>query len=97
MKAPRSRYKEMELNMTILLIAAAVVFVLYLIVAGYGIIWLKVVTAIFAILLSGLCLAFLFLTKELLKQRSLWLTTGFFGIFLCTLVSLLTGVPGPAL
>ena len=93
MKAPRSRYKEMELNMTILLIAAAVVFVLYLIVAGYGIIWLKVVTAIFAILLSGLCLIFLYLVKELLRSRSLWLTAGFFGIFLCTLVSLLTGFP----
>ena len=94
--ANQSRYKEMEQYLTIFLIASAVDFILFLIFAGTGIIWLKAITAIFAILLPVLCLAFLYLTKELLKQRSLWLTTGFFGIFLCTVVSLIANFPSPA-
>ena len=91
------RYKRMELNFTILLIANAVLFLLYLLVAGYGILWLKAVTSIFAILLSGLCLIFLHLSGELLRQRSLWLSTGFFGILICTVVSLLVNFPSPAI
>ncbi|MBQ8358933.1 MAG: hypothetical protein IJX37_03310 [Oscillospiraceae bacterium] len=94
--ANRSRYKDLEQYMTISLIASAADFILYLIFAGTGIIWLKVITAIFAILMPVLCLALLYLTKELLKQRSLWLTAGFFGIFLCTVVSLIANFPSPA-
>ena len=95
--ASQNRFKEMEQYLTIFLIASTIDFILYLIFAGIGIIWLKVITAIFAILLPVLCLALLYLTKELLKQRSLWLTTGFFGIFLCTVVSLIANFPSPAL
>ena len=95
--ANRSRYQDLEQMLTIFLIASAADFVLFLIFAGIGIIWLKVITAIFAILLPVLCLALLYLTKELLKQRSLWLTTGFFGIFLCTVVSLIANFPSPAI
>ena len=95
--AKQNRYHELEQGMTILLIASAIDFVLFLIFAGIGIIWLKVITAIFAILLSVLCLVFLFLTQELLKQRSLWLTAGFLGVFLCTVVSLIANFPSPAL
>lgn len=94
--ANRSRYKDLEQYMTISLIASAADFILYLIFAGTGIIWLKVITAIFAILMPVLCLALLYLTKELLKQRSLWLTAGFFGIFLCTVVSLIANFPSLA-
>ncbi|MBQ2785643.1 MAG: hypothetical protein IJF02_03990 [Oscillospiraceae bacterium] len=94
--ANHSRYREMEQYLTIFLIASAVDFTLYLIFAGTGIIWLKVITAIFAILMPVLCLALLYLTKELLKQRSLWMTAGFFGIFLCTVVSLIANFPSPA-
>ena len=93
MSIKRNRYKEMELNMTVLLIAATIVFLLYLVVAAHGILWLKAISAIFAILLCGLCLGFLYLSKEIFRQRSLWLTAGYFGILLCTLVSLLTGFP----
>lgn len=95
--ASQNRFKEMEQYLSIFLIASTIDFILYLIFAGIGIIWLKVITAIFAILLPVLCLALLYLTKELLKQRSLWLTTGFFGIFLCTVVSLIANFPSPAL
>ena len=91
--AQRNRYQDLSRLMTIALIIAAVFFVLYLIFAGVGIIWAKVLTAILAILLPVLCLGFLYMSQELLKQRSLWLTTGFGGILVCTVVSLLTNFP----
>lgn len=93
--AKRSRYKDMERGMTILLIASALDFILFLVFAGMGILWLKVITAIFAILMPVLCLFFLFLSRELLKQRSLWITMGFFGILICTIVSLIVNYPSP--
>lgn len=91
----RSRYQDLERLLTGLLIASAVDFILFLIFAGMGIIWLKVITAIFAILMPILCLGLLYMSQELLKQRSLWLTMGFFGIFLCTAVSLIANFPSP--
>ena len=91
--AQRNRYQDLSRLMTIALIIAAVFFVLYLIFAGVGIIWAKVLTAILAILVPVLCLGFLFMSQELLKQRSLWLTTGFGGILVCTIVSLITNFP----
>ncbi len=93
--ANRRSYRDLERVLTILLLACAADFILYLIFAGVGIIWLKVLTAIFAILMSVLCLVLLFLTQELMKQRSLWMTTGFVGIFLCTVVSLIANFPSP--
>ena len=91
--ANRSRYKDLEKMMTLLLIASALDFVLYLVFAGAGIVWLKVITAILAILMPVLCLGFLYMSKELLKQRSLWMSVGFAGIFISTAVSLITRFP----
>ncbi len=94
--AKQNRYKDLEHSLIVFLIASIVDFILFLIFSGTGIIWLKVITAIFAILMPVLCLALLYLSKELLKQRSLWLTTAFLGIFLCTVVSLIANFPSPA-
>ena len=91
--AKRNRYKEMEKLMTTVLIADAIIFLLYLIVAGAGIVWLKVLTAILCFVFSLAGLGFLYLTKELLRQRSLWLSTGFFAVFMCVLVSLIVAFP----
>ena len=91
--ARRNRYREMEYQLTRILIADVIVFVLYLVFAGAGIVWLKVITAIFAILMPVLCLGFLYMSKELLKQRSLWMSVGFAGIFISTAVSLITRFP----
>ena len=88
-----NRYKELEQLMTVALIASAVLFVLYLICAIAGILWLKVVMAIITILFCLAGLAFLFLTNELLRQRSLWMTTGFLSVFLCLVVSLILNFP----
>lgn len=89
------RYKQMEQYMTYALFADAVLFILFLIFAGLGIIWLKVITAILCILLSGACLALLYLSKELLKQRSLWMSTAAAAIIVCLLFSLILNFPCP--
>ena len=94
--AQRNRYRELGFNMTRIILADAVVFLLYLLFAGYGITPLKIITAIVAIIGSILCLGFLHLVNELKRRRSLWMVTAFAAIALCTLVSLLTNMPSPA-
>ena len=89
------RYQQMERSMTWALITDAALFLLYLIVAGFGIIWLKVLLALLIILLSGLCLGFLYLSRELLRQRSLWMSMAAAAIGLCLLISLLLNFPSP--
>ena len=42
----KSRYKLMEKYMTAALIVAAILFIFYVITAGCGIIWLKIILAI---------------------------------------------------
>ena len=95
MAEKNNRYQELNRAMTMLIIASALDFLLFLIFSGVGILWLKVLTAIFAILMPLLCLGFLYLSKELLRQRSLWLTTGFGSILVCTIVSLICNFPCP--
>ena len=89
----RNRYKEMENLLTKGLIADGALFVLYLIFAIAGVIWLKVVLAICAMLIALAGLALLYLSKELLKERSLWLSTGFFAVFITLLASLILAFP----
>ena len=91
--ARQSRYKQMEQLLTRALIIGAVLFVLYLITATAGILWLKVLSAIVIILVSAAGLGLLYMSKELLKQRSLWLTTGFFGLLICVICSLVLAFP----
>ena len=90
-----NRYKEMERIMTVVLCADTVVFILYLIVAGAGIIWLKVILSLLCLGLSGALLLFLYTTRELLKQRSLWITMGAAAIAVCLLFSLILNFPSP--
>ena len=94
--AKRNRYREMESLMTKIIIADAVVFVLYLIFAGLGWTVLKVITAIIAIFGSLLCLGWLYITGEFPRRRSLWMVTGFIVIALCVVISLLLNYPAPA-
>lgn len=95
MDRKRNRYKEMEQRMTWVLLANTFLFVLYLFAAGFGVTWLKAVTAIIAILVSVLCLVFLFFTQELMKPRSLWMSAAAAATLLCILISLLLGFPSP--
>ena len=88
-----NRYHQMEQLMTKALIADAAAFLVYLLAAGNSIIWLKVATAIGTIVISLAALVFLFLSRELFKKRSLWLSTGFFSLFMCVLASLILAYP----
>ena len=91
-----NRYRQFDFIMTRVIIGAVFVFLLYLLSAATGIGWLKGLTAFIAILGSGLCIGYLYLTQELLKKRSLWMGLSFAAIILLTLVSLICKVPfGP--
>lgn len=93
--AKRNRYRELEKKVTLMIAADVAVFVLYLLVAGAGVIALKVITAIVAIIASLLALGFLFMSGELLKKRSLWMSVAFASVLLCTIVSLICNFPAP--
>lgn len=92
--AKRNRYRELEKIMTRVLLADAAVFVLYMVFAALGLTALKVITAIVAILVSLLCLGYLYMNGEIRRRRSLWMTTGAAAVLLCTVVSLLLNYPG---
>lgn len=91
-----NRYRQFDFLMTRVLIGDAFIFLVYLLAAACGIGWLKVLTAVVAILGSALCVGYLYLTQEWLKKRSLWMTLSAGAICLLTLVSLICKVPfGP--
>lgn len=96
MDKKNNRYQIMERNMILILIGDLLLFIAYLVAAGNGIIWLKVILAIVTILLSVLCLIFLYLSGELLKQRSLWMGTASAAIAVCILFSLILNYPSPS-
>lgn len=95
MDGKKNRYKELEAYLTYALIIDSVLFVLYLIVAGCGIIWLKVITAFLSLALSALIFYYLYINDEWHRQRSLWLTVGSVSVFICTLMSLVLNYPCP--
>ena len=96
--AKRNRYREMESLMTKVIIADAFVFILYLIFAASDHLnVLKIISSIITIAASFLSLGWLYITGEFKHRRSLWLVTGFAGLLLCVVVSLLLGFPGPSI
>ena len=94
--AIRKRYKDIERFLTMVLLADAGVFVLYMIFAGIGLGFLKVMTTILCVVASVACLALLYMTGEMKKARSRWLVLGFACILVCLLVSLILNYPSPA-
>ena len=94
--AKRNRYREMESLMTKIIVADALIFVLYLVCAAMAWTVLKVITAIIAIFGSLLCLGWLYLTGEFSRRRSLWMVTAFICIVICVVVSMLLNYPCPA-
>lgn len=95
MDRKKARYKKMETMMTAVLCLDAVIFVAYLIFAGAGMIAMKVISAILCFLISGAVLYFLYMTRELLRKRSMWMTLAAACIILCVLVSLVLKFPAP--
>ena len=90
-----ARYQQMQRYMGYTLILDLLLFVSFLIASGNGIIWLKIVLFILTILLSLLCLAYLYLTRELLRPRSLWMSAMAAAITVCILFSLILNFPSP--
>lgn len=88
-----NRYRQWERMMTYALLIDLLFFVLYLTCAITDIGWLKVILSIFVVLLSSAALALLYMTGELRKQRSLWLSAGFSSIVICLIFSLILSFP----
>lgn len=95
MSSKTNRYKKMQQYMTYALLGDILLFILYWISAGAGIVWAKAFTAILAIFVSVLCLIYLFMTQELLRKRSRWMTAAAGAILICLLFSLLLRFPSP--
>ena len=91
----KARYKKLESAITAALCVDAAFFLAYLIFAGIGMVGMKVVTAIFCFLISGAVLYFLFVTRELLRRRSFWMTVAATCIIVCLLFSLILKFPAP--
>lgn len=89
----RNRYQAMEQNMIYVLSAIFILFLLYLIVSALSILWLKIVLSVLIIPACVLCLVFLYLTNELLRPRSIWMTTAAGSILICHIVSLFLQFP----
>ena len=95
MNSKKTRYKKMEAIVTGVLCVDTVIFVAYLLFAGSGMVAMKAVTAIFALLISGAVLCFLYMTRELLRRRSIWMTLSAACIVLCLIASLILHFPAP--
>ena len=95
MNSKKTRYQKMEAIVTGVLCVDAVIFVAYLIFAGSGMVAMKAITAIITLLLSGAVLYFLYITRELLRRRSIWMTLAAACMILCLVASLILHFPAP--
>ena len=95
MEQKNTRYKDLEQFLTILVVAMLALFIFYLVMASGG----KTVLQIIAAVMIGAIAAFgrwlLGKSRELLRQRSIWMTLSFVCCVIVTIVSLLAGYPGP--
>ena len=95
MKKTHDRYKQMERYLTTAILLDTLLFVLFLIYSWSGVLWVRVTTAVLTLLISSGVVYLLYLNKELLRRRSLWMTTACISIIACVVFSLLLGYPCP--
>ncbi len=86
-------FKELEHMLTIFVLADLVLFIGYLVFAATSVLVGKILCAVLALVVACYGLWVLINTKELTKQRSLWITCSFGAIVLCTVVSLICRFP----
>ena len=91
----QNKYKLFERFLTVALCADAIAFIFYMIFAGLGIVWLKIILTLVCFALSGYILWLLYTSKELWRQRSLWITAGAAAIAFCLFMSLVLNFPSP--
>lgn len=95
MNRRQARFKRMESYITLALCADVIIFLAYLIFAGKGIIAWKIVSAIICVGVAAVVLYQLFMSRELLRRRSIWMTLAAACFILCVLFSLLLKFPSP--
>ena len=95
MEQKNTRYKDLELFLTILVVAMLAMFIFYLVMAAGGKTVLQIIAAVMVGSIAAFGLWLLVKSKELLRQRSIWITLSFLCCTLVTIVSLLAGYPGP--
>lgn len=93
----RKGFRQLERLLGIVVAADLAMFALYLVCAGMGIVWLKIISAVVSLAVSGLGIGFLVLIGEHRRARSRWLLAAFVALALCCIVSLICGYPAPAL
>ena len=91
----KNSYKQLEFYLTIAVIVNAALFFIYMICAGTGVTWAKIFLAILCLVLSVGTLAVLYIKKELLRPRSLWMTLAAGAVLLLLLFSLVLNFPSP--
>ncbi len=95
MEQKNNRFRDLEQFLTILIFAMTAIFIFYLFMAGSGMTVLKVIAVVLIAAIASFGLWLLVKSREFLRQRSIWMTLSFVCCLICTLVSLLTGYPGP--
>ena len=88
-------FRLLEQRMTIGIGIQLALYLLYLICAGAGIVWLKVILGLLTMALGILGCGFLVLIEEHKRPRSRWLLAAFASMAVCTLVSLICNYPSP--
>ena len=95
MEKKRPGFRQLESLLTLILYVDLGLFVVYLITAATGVVVLKIIFAVAAMLIALGCEWMLYCAKELFRPRGLWLTCAFFSVILCTAVSLICNYPAP--
>lgn len=95
MENKNNRYAILERTMTISLGIVQILFILYMIGAGFAIDWLKSVCAVLTIMIALCCFAYLYITGEFRKRRSLWMSLWAAALVICTIASLILQFPSP--
>ncbi len=93
----KTKFKEFERLITLALALATILFIGFLVASGMGNAWMTALYTILGIGICGYCLWLLYKKKELLRQRSFWMTVWAAAIIICTLASLLLNFPSPNL
>ena len=95
MDKKRSRFRQLESLLTLILYGILALFIGFLVTAGMGYVIAKVILAILTISGTLFCLWMLLRSQELFRSRAAWLSCAFISVMLLTIVSLICNFPAP--
>ena len=87
---PKNHHILLHLNLTLLILFFDLLYLLLYMFVLFFYLFYQPLYNLFQILL-----AFLYMTGELQKRRSLWMVVGFISVLACLLVSLICNFPSP--